>query len=158
MARRLAGAGRTAFITDAMAAAGVGDGVYRLGEREVRVEGGRAMLADGSSLAGSCLTMDRAFARAVRGLGLSLVDAAQAGASVPARLLSLDDRGSLAPAKRADLVVLGEDLEVLAVMIQGRWIAGTVPGRTGSSRAEDEDPLGAGAKGSGSTGGRRDHG
>lgn len=124
LAQRTAGAGRTALVTDAMAAAGVGDGIYRVAEREVRVHGGKAMLADGSSLAGSCLTMDVALRRAVQNLDFSIVDAAQAASSVPARLLGLDDRGSLAPGQRADLVVLDDAVEVVGVMRQGSWVSG----------------------------------
>ena len=53
---RSAGAGRTALITDAIAAAGQHDGDYRLGGLEVTVQGGVARLAHGGSLAGSTLT------------------------------------------------------------------------------------------------------
>lgn len=123
MAQRLAGSQRTAFVTDAMAAAGVGDGVYRLGDAQVRVVNGKAMLLDGASLAGSSLTMDRALRRAVRTLGFSLVDAVRATSTVPARLLGFErERGTIAAGMRADLVVLDEKLEVVAVMAAGRWV------------------------------------
>ncbi len=48
--------GRVALVTDAMAAAGSADGVYRLGSLEVIVDGGIARLAEGGSIAGSTLT------------------------------------------------------------------------------------------------------
>lgn len=149
MAQRLAGARRTAFVTDAMAAAGVGDGTYRFGHQEVRVEAGRAMLADGSSLAGSCLTMDRALRRAVKTLGFSLVDAALAASTVPARLLGIDkDRGSLSPGLRGDLAVLNADLDVVAVMRAGQWVSGQPPGPPalpplGSSKGRCEEVPGS---------------
>src|SRR5262249_24486696 len=61
-----AAAGRVALITDAMSAAGLGDGEYRLGPIEVTVADGRATVAGGSKIAGSTITMADAFRRAVR--------------------------------------------------------------------------------------------
>ena len=122
-----AGAGRTALITDAMGAAGMGDGRYRLGSMTVDVTDGVARLAadgpGGGSIAGSTLTMDVAFRRAVRELGASLVDAAQMASLTPARVLGLSDRvGSISVGKAADLVVLGDDLQVEGVMKRGVWV------------------------------------
>jgi len=52
--------GRVALVTDAMAAAGLGDGVYTLGDLTVEVTDGRPVLRGTDTLAGSTLTMDRA--------------------------------------------------------------------------------------------------
>jgi N-acetylglucosamine-6-phosphate deacetylase len=57
---RTVGSHRLVLVTDAMAAAGVGDGAYVLGGLPVRVAGGAAHLADGSSIAGSALTTSAA--------------------------------------------------------------------------------------------------
>jgi N-acetylglucosamine-6-phosphate deacetylase len=112
-----------------MAATGLGDGTYRLGSMTVTVSGGRARLAEGGSIAGSTLTMDVAFRRTVREVGLSLPDAAGAASLTPARALGLADRaGSIATGKDADLVLLSDDLHVAAVMRRGTWI--TAPGTT----------------------------
>lgn len=112
---------RLCLITDAMAAAGVGDGVYRLGAREVTVTQGKAMLTGKDSIAGSTLTMDRAVARAVRA-GLPVVQVAHAAATAPARLLGQADRfGSLTPGLDADLVILDDDLEIQRIMASGVW-------------------------------------
>jgi N-acetylglucosamine-6-phosphate deacetylase len=117
--------GRVALITDAMAAAGVGDGEYTLGEKKVIVSGGKAVLADGGSIAGSSLTMDRAVARAVREVGLPIEVASAAASGTPARVLGGADRfGSIAVGLDADLVVLDDDLAVARVMAQGHWVAG----------------------------------
>jgi N-acetylglucosamine-6-phosphate deacetylase len=117
------GAHRVALITDAMAAAGQPDGMYRLGALEVEVAEGVARLSGGGSIAGSTLTMDVAFRRAVRELGLTIHEAAVSAALTPARALGLDHEiGSLAAGKFADLVVLDDELEVRGVMKRGEWV------------------------------------
>ncbi|GHH85892.1 N-acetylglucosamine-6-phosphate deacetylase [Streptomyces sulfonofaciens] len=118
-----AGAARVAFITDAMDAAGFGDGVYRLGPLEVEVKEGVARLAVGGAIAGSTLTLDRAFQRAVTVDGLPVQDAVRALSETPARLLGrYDTVGSLAPGKDADLVVLDADFALAGVMRKGEWV------------------------------------
>src|SRR5690606_41864391 len=62
-------------ISDAMGAAGMGDGRYPLGPLEVEVRDGVARLAEGGSIAGSTLTLDRAFRRAVTVDGLPVEEA-----------------------------------------------------------------------------------
>ena len=112
-----------ALITDAISAAGMADGDYRLGPKGVRVRGGRATLAEGGTIAGSTLTMDRAFSRTVQEVGLPIEAAARAASTTPARLLGPEGEiGSIAPGRRADLVVLGDSLELVAVMAEGSWI------------------------------------
>ncbi|MEU6666556.1 N-acetylglucosamine-6-phosphate deacetylase [Streptomyces sp. NPDC046727] len=118
-----AGADRVAFITDAMDAAGIGDGRYMLGPLEVEVSEGVARLVHGGSIAGSTLTQDRAFQRAVTVDGLSVEDTVAALSANPARLLGLSDRiGSLEPGKDADLVLLDADFALKGVMRHGEWV------------------------------------
>ncbi|MFJ9948536.1 amidohydrolase family protein, partial [Kitasatospora sp. NPDC091207] len=120
------GASRVALITDAMGAAGMGDGLYPLGPLQVEVKDGVAMLADGSSIAGSTLTLDAALRRTVTVNGLSLTQAVESLCAVPARLLGLSDSvGSLETGKNADLVVLDSGShDLVAVMRRGEWITG----------------------------------
>ncbi|WP_406488201.1 N-acetylglucosamine-6-phosphate deacetylase [Streptomyces phaeochromogenes] len=118
-----AGGDRVAFITDAMDAAGFGDGRYMLGPLEVEVSEGVARLVEGGSIAGSTLTLDRAFKRAVTVDRLPIEDVVSAIAANPARSLGLYDRvGSLEPGKDADLVVLDADFELKGVMRRGEWV------------------------------------
>jgi N-acetylglucosamine-6-phosphate deacetylase len=116
----LAARDRFSLITDAMAAACVGDGRYRLGSREVEVTGMTARLADGT-LAGSVLTMDAAVRNLVA-LGVSEIDALLAASRAPARLLARPDLGSLAPGACADVVVLDDDLTVRATFVAGACV------------------------------------
>ncbi|MDU0326328.1 N-acetylglucosamine-6-phosphate deacetylase [Microbacterium sp. KSW2-21] len=100
---------RVALITDAMAAAAHVDGDYRLGDLDVRVAEGRALLDDGVTIAGSTLTLDRAVRTAIVDLGLSASDAVGAATAVPAAALGEVTRGLLEPGMRADLVAWTAD-------------------------------------------------
>ncbi|MGW0465861.1 N-acetylglucosamine-6-phosphate deacetylase [Streptomyces sp. NPDC003027] len=118
-----AGPDRVAFITDAMDAAGFGDGRYMLGTLEVEVKDSVARLVEGGSIAGSTLTLDRAFKRAVTVDRLPVESVVRAVSANPARLLGIDDRvGSLEPGKDADLVVLDEKFDLKGVMRKGAWV------------------------------------
>ncbi|MFF2350121.1 N-acetylglucosamine-6-phosphate deacetylase [Kitasatospora sp. NPDC058115] len=121
-----AGASRVALITDAMGAAGMGDGLYPLGPLQVEVKDGVARLVEGGAIAGSTLTLDVAFKRSVTINGLSLNQAVESLSTVPARLLGLADRiGSLEPGKSADLAVVDSTTyDLVAVMRRGEWITG----------------------------------
>ena len=111
--------GRIALVTDAMAAAGGGDGHYELGSLAVRVEGGVARLADDGAIAGSTLTQDAALRQTVQA-GVPLAEAVRALTATPARAIGRgDDLGSLAVGAIADAVLLTEELEVRSV-----WTAG----------------------------------
>lgn len=117
------GGERVAFITDAMDAAGFGDGRYMLGPMEVEVKDSVARLVEGGSIAGSTLTLDRAFKRAVTIDRLAVEDVVRAISANPARLLGVDDKvGSLEPGKDADLVVLDAEFDLKGVMRKGEWI------------------------------------
>lgn len=110
--------GRVALVTDAMAAAGAADGEYRLGAHTVVVTDGIAMLADGSSLAGSTLTLERAI-RVCVAAGVPLPEAVRAATATPAAAIGATGIGSLAIGSHADLVQLDGDLQVAAVWSRG---------------------------------------
>lgn len=109
---------RVMAITDGTAGAGLPRGARAfIGGRPITV-GDAACLEDGT-LAGSVLTMDRAFALLVETIGLSLPDAAVVCCTTPARELGLHGFGVLAPGGIADLVVLDRALRVVRTYIGG---------------------------------------
>lgn len=121
-ATTVTGPDRAALVTDAMAAAGMPDGAYDLGGREVVVTDGAARLASNGTIAGSTLTMDAALRRTVHS-GLSIVDTCRMASTTPAAAIGLGTSvGALRAGLRADLVELAEDLSVVRVMRAGRWV------------------------------------
>jgi N-acetylglucosamine-6-phosphate deacetylase len=109
-------------ITDATAAAGLPLGSRALlGGQPITAGEATALLPDGT-IAGSVLTMDRAFQTLVGRVGLSLVDAATICATTPARELSLVGHGVLAPEAVADLVVLDGNFSVIQTYLAGQLV------------------------------------
>ena len=109
------------LITDAMAAAGLGDGLYDLGGLAVVVKDGVARLKEGDSLAGSTLTMIDAFRFVVEKVGVSVPDASRMASGNPARQLGIfGETGSITPGKRADVLLVTPDLRLERIWIGGR--------------------------------------
>ena len=134
---RAVGPGRLVLITDAMAAAGMPDGDYRLGSLRVNVAGGVARLADrtgtAGAIAGSTATMADVVRQAVAA-GLPVPDVAAAASTTPARVLGLADRiGALRPGLQADLVVCDDDFRLSAVMAGGQWLGSAAQAPAGVS-------------------------
>jgi N-acetylglucosamine-6-phosphate deacetylase len=111
--------GRVALVTDAMAATGAEEGNYRLGSLAVTVKKGRAVLAGTNTIAGSTLTQDSALRKAMTLLKLPPEAAVEALTATPARLIGRHDLGSLSTGNAADLVLLDETYNVLAVWAEG---------------------------------------
>ncbi len=126
-----AGTQRVSLVTDAMAAAGMADGDYRIGPLPVQVTDGVAHLAGTDTIAGSTATMDRLFRFAAANCGPgpdeALLAAVRQSSVNPARALGLPSP-VLEPGAAADLVVLDEGLSVSAVLSRGEWVSRPVPG------------------------------
>lgn len=112
-----AAAGRVALVSDAIAAAGVGDGSSRLGGVEIEVRDGVARRPDGV-LAGSVQPLIEGMRR-LHALGVPLEAAVGAVTSVPARIARRPDLGTLRPGSTADVVVLDDALEIVRVLVGG---------------------------------------
>jgi N-acetylglucosamine-6-phosphate deacetylase len=116
------GVGRVMAITDGTAGSGLAVGSSaRLGGHRIRVTAHAAVLDDGT-LAGSTLTMDRAFRTIVTVFGFSVDDAAMLCSTTPARELGLIGFGVLVEGAFADLVVLDRGFRVLHTFIDGREV------------------------------------
>ena len=121
------GPDRVMVITDAMCAAGEPDGIYSLGGLRVKVEKGKATLADVpydpkavvSNVAGSVALYPQCFKRYVRATGLPLEEAVKATSCNQCRSLGIPDRGEIAPGKIADIVLVDQDLNPQMTIVNG---------------------------------------
>jgi N-acetylglucosamine-6-phosphate deacetylase len=111
---------RVILVTDAIVAAGIGDGAFQFGPLEVTVANGRATLSDGR-LAGSVATLDACLRRLVAA-SVPLEQALGAVTSRPAELIDRNDLGHLQPGDRADLVVFDEELFPAQTFLDGRLV------------------------------------
>jgi N-acetylglucosamine-6-phosphate deacetylase len=112
---------RLMLISDAVAAAGMGDGDYKIWGETITVRDGRTRNSAGS-IAGSVITMHDAFIM-MQSLGVSEVDLARLSATNPARLLGMDqDCGSIEEGKRADLIALDSQGKVVLTIVDGRVV------------------------------------
>ncbi|MHB1491457.1 MAG: N-acetylglucosamine-6-phosphate deacetylase [Cellulomonas sp.] len=118
----LVGAGNVALVTDAMAAAGMPDGAYRLGSQDVTVEHGVARLTHGGSIAGGTAHLLDIVRTTVAG-GVPLVDVVRAAATTPATVLGDETVGALEAGRRADVLVVDDDFRVLSVRRAGKVVA-----------------------------------
>jgi N-acetylglucosamine-6-phosphate deacetylase len=120
----LVGPDRIALVTDAMAAAGMPDGRYRLGALPVEVLGGVARLTTpdgpGAIAGGTARLID--VVRQTVAAGVPLADAVRSATATPAKLLGLADVGHLAPGSRADVLVTDAELVPTGVLRAGRWV------------------------------------
>jgi N-acetylglucosamine-6-phosphate deacetylase len=106
------------LISDAIAAAGRGDGQYKIWGEAIEVRDGRTRNARGS-IAGSVITMLHAV-RLMTTLKVSEIDIARMAASNPARLLGMEHEcGSIEEGKRADLVALDSEGNVRLTLVGG---------------------------------------
>ncbi len=123
LAYKLKGADKTVLITDAMRAAGLPEGRYPFGEREVIVERGVAWLPDFEAFAGSVATPEICVRTVYKKCGIPLCDAVKMMSLTPARICSLSaDRGSIERGKNADLVIFDDDIRVKSVYRNGEEI------------------------------------
>jgi len=113
---------RIMLITDAMRAAAMPDGDYDLGGLAVKVNHGRATIADGQ-VAGSVLRYHNGFKRLLEVTGWSLQEAIKTTSWNQAQSLGITGRGKLAAGFYADLTVLDGALEPQITIVEGeiRW-------------------------------------
>jgi N-acetylglucosamine-6-phosphate deacetylase len=109
------------LISDAVIAAGLGDGDYKIWGETITVKNGRTSNEKGS-IAGSVISMLDAV-RMMKSQGASERELAQMASANPARLLGIDqDCGSVEEGKRADLVAMDQDGKVQLTIVGGQIV------------------------------------
>jgi len=106
---------RIVMVTDAMSAAGSTDGTYQIANLEVNVKDGVARLASNGALAGSTLTMAKAFSHALNEIGISITEAVHAASTLPALILGRSDLGEIAVGKSGFLNHLAKNGEITPI-------------------------------------------
>jgi N-acetylglucosamine-6-phosphate deacetylase len=114
---------RIIAITDAAPFAGNPDGGYQLGELPVEVSDRVARLSSNGALAGSMLTMDKAFKNAMDNLDLNLVTAVNFFSTNPAKLLGEDLVGDIAVGKKANFLSFDEKWNLNEVYFEGELVS-----------------------------------
>lgn len=113
---------RIVLVSDAMAAAGMPDGVYHLAGHQVFVSGQIARLENGT-LAGSATTILDCVRNMVNQVGVPLFAAVNMGSINPAQAMGLDERyGSITPNKEGNVLVLDQDLRLNKTFIKGKLV------------------------------------
>jgi N-acetylglucosamine-6-phosphate deacetylase len=119
------GTARLLLISDAIAAAGLGDGDYQIWGESISVKNGRTANQRGN-IAGSVISLLDAVST-MESLGTSEVDLARMASSNPARLLGLDGScGSIEDGKRADLVAVDAEKRIVLAMVNGTVLKASV--------------------------------
>lgn len=122
LAYRCLGADRLVLITDSMEATGYPDGRYTLCGQTVIVKDGKALNEEGV-LSGSTLNLLDGLKNLVAFAGADLADAVACATINPAREVGIDRVvGSIEVGKRADLLILDEEMNLSSVIWHGAQI------------------------------------
>lgn len=117
---RMLGEDRIILISDSMRATGMPDGQYLLGGLKVDVKGNCATLASNGALAGSATNLMDCMRTVVKKMDIPLETAVACATINPARAIGASkDYGSITPGKKANLVLLDQDLNVKMVIKDG---------------------------------------
>ena len=120
---KMFGDDRIIMISDSMEATGMPDGDYALGGQKVIKKGHLATLEDGT-IAGSATNLMDCMRFTVRQAGIPLEEAIMCATANPAKEIGIyDEAGSISAGKRADFVLLNEDLDIVSVYIDGKEIS-----------------------------------
>ncbi|MBP7473964.1 MAG: N-acetylglucosamine-6-phosphate deacetylase [Pyrinomonadaceae bacterium] len=111
---------KVSLISDSVAPTGLGDGEFELWGETVTVKNGRTQNERGSIAGSVCTMLD--CVKTMRSIGFSELEVSQMASTNPAKLLGLEDRGSIEIGKRADLVGLNADGKVAFTMIGGELV------------------------------------
>ena len=119
---RTKGTDKVVLVTDAIQAAGMPDGEYKVGKKDVIVRNGVCRLESGK-LAGSTLTMDGAVRNVMKSVGLPLRTAIKMATINPAVAINVDEnKGSLEPGKDADIIIIDKEVNVYVTIVKGKVV------------------------------------
>jgi N-acetylglucosamine-6-phosphate deacetylase len=127
LAYKIKGPDRLALVTDCNRALDMPDGEYTFGPKDggepiVRREGVGLML-DGKALASGVVGMDHCVRTFHRLTGVPLPEVVRMASLTPARIIGKGKEiGSIAPGKRADVLILDQNLEVKQVFVAGKLL------------------------------------
>ncbi len=119
----LLGEDRVVLISDSLRSTGMPDGIYDLGGQKVKKEGKRCTLVEGGNLAGSVSNVFDCMKTAVQLMKIPFKKAILASTINPAKSLGVEkELGSISVGKRADYLILDNDLNLKAVYQSGKEI------------------------------------
>lgn len=121
------GADKICLITDASRAAGLPNGgtttgISRADKDIIIVEDDVAKMPDRTAFAGSTATTDRLYRTMASAIGRDMVALSRMASTTPARIMKLSDRGEIAVGKRADLLIVNDNLKIEKVILRGNAI------------------------------------
>ena len=120
---RFNGADRMIIISDSLRSTGMPDGDYVLGGQAIIKKGKYCRLAEGGALAGSVSNQFECMVNAVKEMEIPLETAVACSTIHPAKAIGVDDLyGTIEEGKYGDLVLLNEELELMAVVKRGKVI------------------------------------
>ena len=120
VAYRAKGADALMLVTDAMPTVGSDVKSFRIGDADIVADGG-VLRSDDGTLAGSALDMASAVRNCANMMRVDLIEAIHMATRTPATFLGLaGSYGRIEPGYRADMVHLGDALDVQATWIAGR--------------------------------------
>ncbi len=120
---KIKGVDKVCFVTDAMPAVGLPDGIHKIGDVEAVVENGIARLKDNTAYAGSVTTMNICVRNGINQVGLSMVDAVRMSSLTPAKIIGVDNKkGSLEKGKDADITIFDNNINIKNTIAKGEVI------------------------------------
>jgi N-acetylglucosamine-6-phosphate deacetylase len=122
IAFRCKGPEKLMLCSDANRGAGFADGgtIFTCGQEAI-IKDGVAMVPDGSAFASSITPIDQMVRNVIKYVGISGHDAVNMASRTPAKMMGVFDRkGSIAPGKDADIILLDNEFNVKNVMCRGK--------------------------------------
>ncbi len=117
------GVDRICLVTDSVKVSGLGDGVYRIGDGQVFVEGEKAVLLESNILVGSVMSLNKAVKNVSKWCELSVPEVVKMVTLNPARILGMEKRmGSLKEGQHANLVMFDGEFNIKKTILRGREV------------------------------------